>query len=252
MPYPETCPECSGRFRNTGTHFTTRRGEVGRHVLLELSCQSTGRRFWWDFTAGQITCDGKTAVRLARELVGAAAASHNGKLNGHVASLQSPVAGLQSDEPFHPKPEDSPPPRAEAVVPSGASPLPVPPREPEETATPTPEPTPDAAPSDLRAAFTRQLQLDRLTLRQVRSWLPGDEARRSADVAAAATEAAYERLALSLFGVGLAELLGDHAVPAPAGLTAEQRLEIQREKARIRARQRRAALKAARLAGRED
>src|SRR5436305_757169 len=54
MPYPESCPECASTFRNTGTHFTARRNEVGRHVLLELGCQTTNRRFWWDFTTGQL------------------------------------------------------------------------------------------------------------------------------------------------------------------------------------------------------
>ena len=59
MPYPESCPECGGAFRNTGTHFTARRNEVGRHVLLELGCQNTTRRFWWDFTTGNLTEDGQ-------------------------------------------------------------------------------------------------------------------------------------------------------------------------------------------------
>ena len=57
MPYPESCPECGGTFRNTGTHFTARRNEVGRHVLLELGCQNTSRRFWWDFTSGSLSED---------------------------------------------------------------------------------------------------------------------------------------------------------------------------------------------------
>ena len=59
MPYPESCPECGGPFRNTGTHFTARRNEVGRHVLLELGCQNTSNRFWWDFTTGLRTEDGR-------------------------------------------------------------------------------------------------------------------------------------------------------------------------------------------------
>src|SRR6266567_605763 len=59
MPYPESCPECGGAFRNTGTHFTARRNEIGRHVLLELGCQNTTRRFWWDFTTGNLTADGQ-------------------------------------------------------------------------------------------------------------------------------------------------------------------------------------------------
>src|SRR5262245_34103044 len=63
MPYPETCPECGGAFRNTGTHYTARRNEVGRHVLLELGCQNTSRRYWWDFTSGASTEDSSTPGR---------------------------------------------------------------------------------------------------------------------------------------------------------------------------------------------
>jgi hypothetical protein len=102
----------------------------------------------------------------------------------------------------------------------------------------------------LKEAFIRQLQLDRLTLRQMRSWLMSDEARRAIEVAAGATEATYERLALILFGFELPQLLGKQAAPpANNGMSAEQRLELQREKARIRARLRRAAAKAARQQG---
>jgi hypothetical protein len=100
----------------------------------------------------------------------------------------------------------------------------------------------------MKEAFVRQLQLDRLTLRQMRSLLMADEARRSIEVAAGATEATYERLALILFGVDLGQLLGKQTpVPASVGMSAEERLELQREKARIRARLRRAAIKAAKL-----
>ncbi len=103
------------------------------------------------------------------------------------------------------------------------------------------------AAAPLKDAFVRQFQLDRLTLRQMRSWLMSDEARRAIEVAAGATEATYERLALILFGVDLPQLLGKlAAVPASTGMSAEERLELQREKARIRARLRRAATKAAR------
>ena len=67
------------------------------------------------------------------------------------------------------------------------------------------------------------------------------------EVAAGATEATYERLALILFGSELAQLLGKPpAAPQSTGMSAEDRLELQREKARIRARLRRAAAKAAR------
>jgi hypothetical protein len=107
-------------------------------------------------------------------------------------------------------------------------------------------PAPVAAPQ-LKDAFVRQLQLDRLTLRQMRSWLMSDEARRAIEVAAGATEATYERLALILFGVDLPLLLGKQVAAQPStGISAEERLELQREKARIRARLRRAAAKAAR------
>src|SRR5205823_8798331 len=101
----------------------------------------------------------------------------------------------------------------------------------------------------MRDAFVRQLQLDRLTLRQLPSGLMSEEARRAIEVAAGATEATYERLALILFGVDLPQLQGKQsAVPASSGMSAEERLELQREKARIRARLRRAAAKAAREA----
>ena len=107
-------------------------------------------------------------------------------------------------------------------------------------------PSPPASAPALKDAFARQLQLDRLTLRQMRSLLMADEARRAIEVAAGATEATYERLALILFGVDLTQLLGKQAaVPANPGMSAEERLELQREKARIRARLRRAAIKAA-------
>jgi hypothetical protein len=76
MPYPESCPECGSQFRNTGTHFTARRNEVGRHVLLELGCQNMNRRYWWDFTAGQLAVDeNRPAPRLAMASAGAGARS---------------------------------------------------------------------------------------------------------------------------------------------------------------------------------
>ena len=109
---------------------------------------------------------------------------------------------------------------------------------------------PPASPPTLKEAFLRQLQLDRLTLRQMRSLLMADDARRAIEVAAGATEATYERLALILFGADLAQLLGKTApAPASTGMSAEERLELQREKARIRARLRRAAIKAAKQTG---
>jgi hypothetical protein len=219
MPYPESCPECGSQFRNTGTHFTARRNEVDRHVLLELGCQNTNRRYWWDFTAGHLA--GETAP--AKQLVGAATTSSvstNG--NGHVA-----VPAL--------KLEDAP-----------ATPPPALELEPMTTNGHEVEQPPAASKDALKDAFVRQLQLDRMTLRQMRSLLMSDEARRSIEVAVGATEATYERLALILFGIDLPQLLGKSAIPpaAPA-MSAEERLELQREKARIRARLRRAAIKAA-------
>ena len=298
MPYPESCPECGSTFRNTGTHFTARRNEVGRHVLLELGCQNTTRRFWWDFTTGSPTEDGRpSAARRTTlaETVSAASASNgslhaesNGSLhvetNGHaaVSTLDPPTdaeSGSSStlDVSNH---LDSPPTTLEppndsgsvdveeqpAVVLEadfGAEPLaleadvelelgaarqpdqdPQPDWQPQVVALPGPPP---GASASLKDAFVRQLQLDRLTLRQMRSWLMSDEARRAIEVAAGATEATYERLALILFGIELPQLLGKQsAVPQSTGMSAEERLELQREKARIRARLRRAAAKAAR------
>src|SRR5213082_370563 len=100
MPYPESCPECGGAFRNTGTHFTARRNEIGRHVLLELGCQNTTRRFWWDFTTGGVTEDGRPSpmrraggapsVAVAPTTNGLHHAEVNGRgteVNGHRVEL---------------------------------------------------------------------------------------------------------------------------------------------------------------------
>jgi hypothetical protein len=252
MPYPESCPECGGAFRNTGTHFTARRNEVSRHVLLELGCQNTSRRYWWDFTSGAQTEDGRATP--ARQQNHSAATASNGSLhvetNGHaaVATLEPPgVPPVAADLPV-PRPAEAV--RAIAEVETVLT-------------QPSPETTrpedilttfgvelnghPTGAPGSLKDAFVRQLQLDRLTLRQMRSWLMSEEARRAIEVAAGATEATYERLSLILFGVDLPQLVGKQpTVPASTGMSAEERLELQREKARIRARLRRAAAKAAR------
>src|ERR1700694_5422175 len=92
MPYPESCPECGSTFRNTGTHFTARRNEVGRHVLLELGCQNTTRRFWWDFTTGNLTEEGRPSpLRRTTSTISAAtngvqyaeANGHRPEVNGH-------------------------------------------------------------------------------------------------------------------------------------------------------------------------
>ena len=279
MPYPESCPECGGTFRNTGTHFTARRNEVGRHVLLELGCQTTSGRFWWDFTAGQMTADGRVARATAREALVTSVAmpspasngTHSDSANGHtpVATIEPPAARPVpgATEPPAPTPAlgatrpiaDAPGP--DATTPVAAAPAPGATIEPPD-APPAPvevedhvtEPTelgvftePTATAPGLKEAFVRQLQLDRLTLRQMRSWLMADDARRSVEIAAGATEATYERLALILFGADLPQLLGKQApAPPPPSMSAEERLELQREKARIRARLRRAAIKAAR------
>jgi hypothetical protein len=346
MPYPESCPECGGVFRNTGTHFTARRNEIGRHVLLELGCQNTTRRFWWDFTTASVTEDGRTipARRAPAPPVHAVdrGAARNGITNGHVAvsTLERPetltsvessptpipanangeaqsrafdlatllsasLAGTAQGQDGH----DSTPPvvprtlagpdgsvsptaatsaaAADAHARAESTPTPSTPADEsvlpsiaaaadahesaladtddEESDEDMPEPSsaltaqaaealpfagsPPTSSVSLKEAFVRQLQLDRLTFRQMRSWLMSDEARRAIEVAAGATEATYERLALILFGDDLSQLLGKPLAPVPAngGMSAEERLELQREKARIRARLRRAAAKAARL-----
>ena len=238
MPYPESCPECGGAFRNTGTHYTARRNEVGRHVLLELGCQNTSRRYWWDFTAGTPADDGATPGRRVN------AVTH--ETNGHSESNgHTTLVTLDPPEPVTPSVVVDEEPVTIAseldMPPAAMSALPEIPTIPETIS------LPPSTPPTLKEAFVRQLQLDRLTLRQMRSWLMADDARRAMEVAAGATEATYERLALILFGVDLPQLLGKQAAPPPTpGMSAEERLELQREKARIRARLRRAAAKAAR------
>src|SRR5215467_10689440 len=93
MPYPEICPECGGAFRNTGTHYTARRNEVGRHVLLELGCQNTSRRYWWDFTSGIAADDGTSPGRRA------VAATERLPRNGSATLASSSQAGLITLEP---------------------------------------------------------------------------------------------------------------------------------------------------------
>jgi hypothetical protein len=246
MPYPESCPECGGAFRNTGTHYTARRNEVGRHVLLELGCQNTSRRYWWDFTSGTSAEDGTSPGHRANPS-GSAEAVVNGSIgpqsNGHagLVTLERPVEPVSIGH-LEEEPKIDTVPVSEQTKPDVQH-LP----EPRLADVPTPPPN---VPAALKEAFVRQLQLDRLTLRQMRSWLMADEARRAMEVAAGATEATYERLALILFGVDLPQLLGKQAAPPPnPGMSAEERLELQREKARIRARLRRAAAKAARQGG---
>jgi hypothetical protein len=254
MPYPESCPECGGAFRNSGTHYTSRRNEVGRHILLELGCQNTRRRYWWDFTAGNAAEDGTSPAREANT-IGAVAAvngTHANASNGtggiNRSNGSAPVATLERTEPLEARVA-----AVEAVsrlvfesesqLEAGDSEVQTPPM-PMLAEIPA---HPAKVPPTMKDAFIRQLQLDRLTLRQMRSWLMSDESRRAIEVAAGATEATYERLALILFGVDLPQLLGKQpAVPASTGMSAEERLELQREKARIRARLRRAAAKAAR------
>ncbi|MBV9357024.1 MAG: hypothetical protein JO023_16045 [Chloroflexi bacterium] len=262
MPYPETCPECAGPFRNTGTHFTARRQELGRHVLLELGCQNSSRRYWWDFTQGKLAGgDGRnpTDRELAASTTAAAAGTASvarASTNGHVVELATPPTAAPAVEqpPTEPEPEAETRPAPAAASAPAARPAPVahvpaPAPEPVEPP-PTASAEPAAGLAQARAAFLRQLELDRLTLRQMRGWLISEEARRAAEVAAGATEATYERLSLALFGGPLPQLLGQSITTQPSTqMTAEERLELQREKARIRARQRRAAIKAARLGG---
>jgi hypothetical protein len=250
MPYPESCPECGGAFRNTGTHYTSRRNELGRHVLLELGCQNTARRYWWDFTAGTPAEDSATPGRRVEVATHQSSNGHS-EANGHASLVSTLDPPDMTDVPDVPDVPSSPPVVDEEPV-SVTAKLDMPsptPSLPEIAALPEPETgnPPPSAPTSLREAFVRQLQLDRLTLRQMRSWLMADDARRAMEVAAGATEATYERLALILFGADLPQLLGKQAPPPPApGMSAEERLELQREKARIRARLRRAAAKAAR------
>src|SRR5205085_8161166 len=91
MPYPESCPECGGTFRNTGTHFTARRNEVGRHVLLELGCQNTARRYWWDFTTGVPAEDSASPTRRAVPSVASnGSLSHETNGHAHLATLEPP------------------------------------------------------------------------------------------------------------------------------------------------------------------
>jgi len=199
-------------------------------VLLELGCQNTNRRFWWDFTSGQLANDGKPAAPPALVSVGASAnGSHAApSTNGHATLAQA----VEEDD----KDDDD----AQAPMTNTIS---EPTLIPEVVEVPAPV---AAAPAPLKDAFVRQLQLDRLTLRQMRSLLMSDEARRAIEVAVGATEATYERLALILFGIDLPQLLGKNvSVPTAQVMSAEERLELQREKARIRARLRRAAIKAA-------
>jgi len=256
MPYPESCPECGGAFRNTGTHFTARRNEVGRHVLLELGCQNTSRRFWWNFSSGKLHDEAALASTNGVTAAARASASTNGHTTLATLEPPTPAQAAAAAPPTAASPPEPAPPTPVAVEPS-PTPTPVPPAPVAATAAPAPEldrepeaPVMPAGPPSLKEAFVRQLQLDRLTLRQMRSLLMADEARRAIEVAAGATEATYERLALILFGADLAQLLGKQAPPpASTGLSAEERLELQREKARIRARLRRAAIKAAKQAG---
>jgi hypothetical protein len=198
-------------------------------VLLELGCQNTNRRFWWDFTSGQLANDGKPAAPPALVSVGASAnGSHPAPSTNGRATLAQAVEEDDEDD------DDAQAPMTNTIT--------------EPTLIPEVEvPAPVAvAPAPLKDAFVRQLQLDRLTLRQMRSLLMSDEARRAIEVAVGATEATYERLALILFGIDLPQLLGKNvSVPTAQVMSAEERLELQREKARIRARLRRAAIKAA-------
>jgi hypothetical protein len=257
MPYPESCPECGGAFRNTGTHYTARRNEVGRHVLLELGCQNTSRRYWWDFTSGTAAEDSTTPGRRASMTAANGSTTHQSNGHAGLVMLERPADPVVNAEHLEREPDIETSSSIEIGEPQLVADVPPQPKTPP-VAQPQPQilsqpplvelaGPPPTAPAALREAFIRQLQLDRLTLRQMRSWLMAEDARRAMEVAAGATEATYERLALILFGVDLPQLLGKQSAPPPApGMSAEERLELQREKARIRARLRRAAARTAR------
>ena len=168
MPYPETCPECRGAFRNTGTHYTARRSEVGRHVLLELGCQNTSRRYWWDFTSGNAAEDGtsparraglETSLSAAAAFNGAPVAGSNGSAG--IATLDPPLTLQPPAEHAAPAFETvtalafgtEPPMDSDSTSESETAP------EPSAVALPGPPPT---APASLKDAFIRQLQLEPL------------------------------------------------------------------------------------------
>jgi hypothetical protein len=159
MPYPESCPECGSAFRNTGTHFTARRNEVGRHVLLELGCQTTSRRFWWDFTSGGVTEEGQPRSPRRSSVLAAAVAAATSATNGSYSAETNGHAALATLEMLDVN-EDPPAPKLDGHAEDALEPAP------DLTAAPPPVVSPS-----LRDAFVRQLQLDRLTLRQMRSWL---------------------------------------------------------------------------------
>jgi len=219
-------------------------------VLLELGCQNTSRRYWWDFTAGQLAEDERPAATLAAAGARSASATNgSGESNGHYVLPTLTLA--EAAPPQEPEPMSS---TIDPDLPttSNAEPAAEPPAEPVEAPAAIehlPLARPITSPDALKEAFVRQLQLDRLTLRQMRSLLMSEDARRAIEIAVGATEATYERLALILFGADLPQLLGKPIVPPAAPtMSAEERLELQREKARIRARLRRAAIKAAKSA----
>jgi hypothetical protein len=219
-------------------------------VLLELGCQNTSRRYWWDFTAGQLAEDERPAATLAAAGARSASATNgSGESNGHYVLPTLTLA--EAAPPQEPEPMSSTIDPDLSTI-SNAEPAAEPLAEPVEAPAAIehlPLARPITSPDALKEAFVRQLQLDRLTLRQMRSLLMSEDARRAIEIAVGATEATYERLALILFGADLPQLLGKPIVPPAAPtMSAEERLELQREKARIRARLRRAAIKAAKLA----
>src|ERR1700704_2497666 len=98
MPSPESCPGCGGAFRNPGTHFTARRNEIGRHVLLELGCQNTTRRFWWDFTTGNLTEVGQPSpIRRAMSAVTVNNGFHHADGHTSVSTLEPPEPEIVPD-----------------------------------------------------------------------------------------------------------------------------------------------------------
>src|SRR5207248_10074583 len=137
-------------------------------------------RYWWDFTSGASADDGMTPGRRSSlQTSVSAAATSNGSVhhetNGRVGlvTLEPPPTILTNNhaEPVEEDPTPTlamtptPPPPPDPVVPALSQDA-----TDEERVLEAPVSVP-AVTSDLKDAFVRQLQLDRLTLRQMRSWL---------------------------------------------------------------------------------
>lgn len=238
MPYPENCPSCSGPFRNTGSHFTARRHEGQQRVLLELGCQITAQRFWWDFTEGRLRDGDWEAQNTPLAAVAGGSVVRTPEKPGHGLAVvgRTRRSGLQDLEMSA---RDAQP--AEWAAPAPAH---------EQQQEKPPQPEEITTDQVLRRAFARQFQVDRLMLRHMQTWAGTVGSENVGPLAQSATEATYERLALVLFGCSLAELLAESNIVGPPGEgSAAEKLAQQREKARLRARQRRALLRLARAEG---